>query len=203
MKTRAQRKKEYISVKNQCTAYGFNFSTHDLITPQTTWADICFIGKNKSVYNATILTTEAAWHDLIKDLAWEKLKSRITPEDKIFEIVELDNYTSNQAFSGPTTISDPPVKNLNGLTATQFLEKTCKELSSEPNITIHEEFEILPNFSFGIGLNMIVHEPFLSKEVIAKHVDKFIAMGEVNWKSEQKYSFQYRDNLHFTTNAIA
>lgn len=191
-----------MQVKNKIAQYGYNFSTHDLIHPKTTWADICFLGKNKNVYNATIMTTQCAWHDLVEHMVWEKLYSLVPKDHILFEIVELEGYTSNKEFSGPTTVSDPPLKELNNLTASQFIKEQNKVISKDKTITVHEEFKILPNFSFGIGLNMVVHHPNLTNEIIAQSIERFIQNGEKNWKSAESFGFEYEENVNFTTNPI-
>lgn len=201
-KSRKVKKLQYIQLKNKIVQDGYNFHTIDLIHDKTTWADICFIGKNKTIYNATIYTTKCAWHDLLDKLAWEKLYSILPKDFPLFEIEEMDGYTETEAFSGPTTISDPPIAQLNNLTASQFLDEQVKNIAQDKTLMIHERFEILPNFSYGIGLDMVVHYPYLSNERIAKCVEAFINYGEKNFVSKESYNFEYEENSNFTVNAL-
>ena len=199
-KSRKTIKTHYIQAKNLITRQGFNFATYDLLTDSTQWADIIFIGKNKRLYNATIYTTECAWHDIVSEKAWKILNSKVTGQ--LFEIVELEGYKSDKHMTGPTTISDPNMEELDGKTASQFLKEKKAELALDKTITIQESFKLLKGFTYGIGLDMVTHVSSLTNENIAKYVEKFISLGETNWQGSKQYNFKYSDAIAYSTNEL-
>lgn len=200
--SRKQKKFSYIKLKNKIEK-GHFFSTHDVFTPDMQWADIYFFGKNKKIYNATIRTTACAFYDEVHSKAWDKLKATAHPDDKFFEIVELEGYTENANMSGPTTISNPPLESLKGLTASEFLEATEEEISKDSSITINESFKLLPNYTYGIGLDIVVNVASLNSDNIDTAIKLFISKGENNWRSEETYRPKYTKKSSFTTNSIS
>lgn len=201
-KSRYKKKLEYIQLKNSITKNNSNFSTYDEIDENSKWADIYFFGKNKQIYNATIMTTKCAWKDILSKKSWKALDEKIEPGEKLFEIVELEGYTSNKNMSGPTTIDNPPRKSLGGKTASEFLEEKEKELSLDKSITVTESFKILKGYRYGMGLNMVVHEKALSQEAIEKAINKFIDLEEESWQGKEQYSFDYEERASFLINKL-
>lgn len=200
--SRKQKKISYIKLKNKIEK-GHLFSTHDVFTLDMQWADIYFFGKNKQIYNATIRTTACAFYDEVRSKAWAKLRSSVNPDDNFFEVVELEGYTQNANVSGPTTISNPPLESLKGLTASEFLEATEEEISKDSSITINENFKLLPNYTYGIGLDMVVNVDILDADNIDAAIRLFISKGESNWESEEAHRPKYTKKFSFTTNSIS
>lgn len=201
-KSRNKRKLEYIKLKNSITKTNSNFSTYDEIDENSHWADICFFGKNKQIYNATIMTTKCAWKDILSKKAWEVLDAKIEPGEKLFEIVELEGYTLNKKMSGPTTVDNPPRKSLAGKTASDFLEEKEKELALDKSITVCESFEVLKGYRYGVGLNLVIHEKNLSQEAIEKAIKRFIELEEKSWIGKEKYHFHYEEKVRFLINKL-
>ena len=201
-KSRHQKKLEYIQLKNSIKKNNSNFSTYDEIEEKTQWADIYFFGKNNKIYNATIMTTKCAWMDILSKKSWGAIDAQIEPGEKLFEIVELEGYMSNKCMSGPTTIDNPPRKSLGGKTASEFLEEKEKEFALDKSITVCESFEILKGFSYGTGLNMVIHEKGLSNESIEKAIQKFIELEEKSWLGKEQYHFTYKEDSNFSINAL-
>jgi hypothetical protein len=200
--SRKKKKLSYIQLKNRIEK-GYLFSTHDVFTTDMQWADIYFFGKNKQIYNATIRTIACAYYDKVHHLAWDKLKATANPDDKFFEIVELDGYKSDKNMSGPTTISNPALDSLKGLTASQFLDQAEEEIAKSGKISVKETFEILPDYVYGIGLDMVINVANLNSENIDEAIKKFISSGEKNWESEENHTPAYDTKSSFTTNAIS
>lgn len=200
--SRKKKKLSYIQLKNRIEKNHL-FSTHDVFTKDMQWADIYFFGKNKQIYNVTIRTIACAYHDEVHHQAWEKLRATAHPQDRFFEIVELEGYSENPHVSGPTTVSDPALESLKGLTASQFLEKTEETLANSGTISVKESFEILPDYVYGIGLDMVINVDSLDANNIDEAITRFIQNGEKNWESKESYTPSYKKKASFTTNAIS
>lgn len=201
-KSRHQKKSEYIKLKNYILKAKTNFLTYDEISENSQWVDLCFLGKNKKIYNATIMTTKCAWQDILCSNSWKALRKKIEPGEILFEIIELDGYTSNKHMTGPTTIDNPPRKSLDGKTASEFLKEREKEYALDKSITVNESFEILKNYKYGIGLDIVIHEKNLSQLNIEKAIKNFIELEEKSWLGKEQYHFEYEDNANFLINEI-
>lgn len=201
-KNRKNKKLEYIRLKKKIKKDTL-FSSYDVFGLDMQWADIYFFGKNKHIYNATVRTTACALHDKVEELAWDQLYSNIDKEDKIFEIVELDKKTSDQKMALPINILNPPLKNLKGMTASEFLEMTEEKIHKEGKTSVKESFELLPNFVYGTGLNIVIHTPSLTLENIDTAIKKFISLGETNWQSEENHYIDYNKKSNFNINCVS
>lgn len=196
--TRKHKKLAYIVLKNSIKENVF--SSHHEFTEEIQWADIYFFGKNKMIYNATIHTTNCIWYDLVRSKSWEQLRAK-APHDKYFEIIDVEDKFSNSQYK-TTTISDPPLENLGGLTASEFLKKTIIEIAQTKTLSVTEYFKILPGFGYGTGLDISIHVPYLTKENIKEAIKRFINLDEKNWIGKEQYSFDYKENINFTTNSV-
>ena len=197
-RTRKHKKRAYIALKNSIKDN--IFSSHHEFSEHTQWADIYFFGKNKIIYNATIHTTNCKWYDLVHDKAWQELREK-APNEKYFEIVDVEDKFTSKGYR-TTTISDPPLAKLNGLTASEFLKKTEIEIGQNKTLTVNEYFKILHGFGYGVGLDISIHVPYLTKENIKEAIEKFISLGEKDWTGKEQYYFDYKENINFTTNSV-
>lgn len=186
MKNRKVRKLQYIQLKNKLKDNLFD--SMDYLGPQTQWADICFIGKNKDVYNATVETTLCAWHQIIEHEA-RKCADKLTSHLNLFEF-------KNKTFYNPT------LKELGNKHYFEYCEAKEKEISQTNPPVISESFKILNGFNYGIGLNIVVHAPHLTVESINHAILKFLELGEKNWVSNKKFTFEYKKHFSFSTNIL-
>jgi hypothetical protein len=183
--SRKKEKLEFIRIKNKFKLLGFY--TLDEISNTTQWADIYFLSKKcKNIYNATIHTTKCIWLDTISEHAWNDL-NLITNGVPLFRFIDLESST--KSLIRTSTVYDPPLFCIDGLTASQFLEKRKLELINEKNIFINEYSEILSGYKFGIGLNLIIHAPFISIENIQQTIQKFLNNEEKEYQEKIQYSF--------------
>ena len=174
-KSRQQKKKAYIGLKNNIREYSIKkgvhvlFYTHDIISEQTQWADIYFLSrKHNIIYNATIETTESAWHQKIEEVSFNKAWD-LHKDDKNFY---------------------------------QYIDQYQKELIESKSVFIHEGFEILPDYSYGIGLNMIIKATSLTPHNINQAIEHFLLLNETDWEASEALQYEWNNSCRFSVNAL-
>lgn len=173
--SRQQKKKAYIGLKNNIREYslkkGVNvlFYTHDLISEHTQWADIYFLSrKHNMFYNATIETTESAWHQKIEEVAFNKAWELHKDDKSLY----------------------------------QYIDQYQKEFIESKSVFIHEGFEILPDYSYGIGLNMIIKANSLNYQNINQAIKHFLELNETNWQAQEALQYEWNNSCRFSVNAL-
>lgn len=69
------------------------------------------------------------------------------------------------------------------------MKRKLKELILNEPPVIYESFQIqTEEYEYGTGLHIVVDTDYINREVIEMAIDKFIALGEKNWRSEQPVS---------------
>jgi hypothetical protein len=185
--SRKQKKKLYINLKNKITKTQYNFITDNELSDNTQYADIYFIDQNKTIYNTIIVTTSTKWKDELTMAAIKKLYATVKDPKSLFEDIPAEIHPY---YGQLYTISDPIREELGNMNAMDYIDKTKLELSIEKSVYTQESFEILPDYLDGIGLRIVVNEPFLTAENINKHVQKFIKNDCKPWVSEEKLIYE-------------
>jgi hypothetical protein len=183
-KSRQQRKSIYIRNKNAiaraCAKTGAHFSTYDILDGAQ-WADIMFIGSHRDVYSATVLTTRCAWHDAVEAQAFDNVWKKLSEKEK-------DN------------VDVPFMSSLNNQNFYHCVDE--EEISIQKEIYIHAGFELLKDFTYAIGINIIIDTDELNISIINDAIARFIAQGEKAGFEEQALQYDYDRKFRYSTNPL-
>lgn len=193
-KSRKQRKGIYIRNKNTIArAYaktGAHFSTYDILDGAQ-WADIMFLGQNRTVYSATILTARCAWHDKVESEAFSSVWQELNEEQK-----DKATQWHSDANTGLNSLAEP----LDGVPFYEAVD--LAELKLYPEVTIHCGYTLLNDFTYAQGIDMIIDAEELSVANINQGIADFIAKGENNWQDSQGLQFEYDKKFRYISNPI-
>lgn len=194
---RNRRKLLWINLKNEISKAerenGAKFHTWDVIPESgAQWCDICFLSRRKGeFYNACIETAKAAWHRRIDEIAKERALAYAVPES-----------INDEIFDEEGRILLPYDESVNGKSYFENLD-LCIAEAAKSGVSVFETYEILPDYAYGIGLEMIVDDPFLTVESINSAIADFIEKGETDYFSEKPISFsEYSSSASFSINLV-
>ncbi|EHQ8162519.1 hypothetical protein Q6671_004568 [Salmonella enterica] len=137
------------------------------------WSDIIFLGTQPDVFwNAEIITAAMAFHDAVEGLALDELPPY--PEG-----------TSFNSFGEEIANWRLPQDSLGGLTRRQFVNKREAEIARDNPPVIYAHYRIQRGYRSGVGLQIIVDVPYLSRATIEMAIHDFLARGECNWTSDE------------------
>lgn len=192
--SRKKRGDLYIRAKNDIRGHSPLFTTHDYLGPEarSSWADFVFLSrKGKIVYSGYIRTCQDA---LVEDA-----ENRFAAEfaDKFLDLAWRGGGRHPMDFN----VLGEKREELGGLSLNEWQNgKINVWLAGRP--PVFEEYEIDRTYLYAIGVHMAVDEEIITKDVIAKHVNRFLDMGEAAWKAEEPvnpeklvYSLDWREKL--------
>lgn len=206
---RKRYKRNYIEIKNSIRKWkadlGGLFDSHGIITGENQWIDFYFLGKKKRIiWNADIITAKLAYEDKLKDIAYEELDNILGP----------GWFSKYQLFAKPIKISKdryelPPlerkhIKELGGLTWTEWLDKRKKELADTGKYPVYESVKIDTRYKFGIGLHIVKNIDGISIDTINNFIKEFLAHGEQEYRASEPLTFSADEIpwMHGFANAI-
>ncbi|EIM2420658.1 hypothetical protein U9S86_004541 [Salmonella enterica] len=137
------------------------------------WSDIIFVGSKPDVYwNAEIITAGMAFHDAVEMQALDELP----PYPAGTSLNDLGEEIANWRL---------PQDSLGGLTRHEFVNKRETEIARDNPPVIHAHYKIQRGYRGGVGLQIIVDAPCLSRTIIEMAIHDFLARGERNWISDE------------------
>lgn len=146
------------------------------------WSDIYFLGLRPDVlWNAEIITAQTAFNDVVGSLAFEEAYSLLNTHQREEEF-RLDTMQRDS----PRHLTRYAI--FNGLTFSEYLSKREQEIALYTPIQIFSGYRYLPDYSYGIGLKMIVDAPALNVDVIEAAIRDFRLRGESEWQSNEAIS---------------
>ncbi|MGH6774422.1 hypothetical protein [Brucella tritici] len=147
------------------------------------WMDFCFLGLNgRTIWNATIQTANMSFYEDVENLAMERA-SKLSPEKESlidWEWREIRKPDNIKAYA-VSRQEEKRLPALGNLTYYGYVEKNMAEIAVAEPPSIFERFEIVPNYQYGIGLEMIVDAERLSISIMNETIKRFQNLGEKNW----------------------
>lgn len=148
------------------------------------WSDIVFLGHDPAVFwNAEIITTNFAFSDAVEETAFNEAMLRLEAAGE--QRVEPFDYSHRTTIGHILTPrAEQTYSIFNGLTFNDFIAKRAQEIARDAPPAVYCGYCILPGFTFGIGLGMIVEANLLSQTLIEATIQDFLTHGERNGVSE-------------------
>lgn len=145
-----------------------------------TWSDVLFLGNSPDVYwNAEIITVDVARTDIVENSVFEEAHSMLSQAQLKDEarIETTPNYNAkgklvSYTIVGRTRVSYPQ---FGGLTYFDYIEKRQAEVMRDNPPPVTAGYRIQPGYRSGIGLQIIVDEAILTREVIDNAIRSFLA----------------------------
>ncbi|WP_438334709.1 hypothetical protein [Edwardsiella tarda] len=159
------------------------------------WSDIVFLGHDPAVFwNAEIITTNFAFSDAVEEAAFNEAMLRLEASGE--QSVEPFDYSHSTTIGHILTPRTEQTYSIfNGLTFNDFIAKRAQEIARDAPPTVYCGYCILPGFTFGMGLRMIVEADLLSQTLIEATIQDFLAHGERNGVSEVPSPVRYTDKI--------
>lgn len=145
-----------------------------------TWSDVLFLGNSPDVYwNAEIITVDVARTDIVENLVFEEAHSMLSQAQQEGEarIETTPNYNAkgkvaSYTIVGRTRVSYPQ---FGGLTYFDYVNKRMAEVKRDNPPAVNPGYRIQPGYRCGIGLQIIVDAPVLTREIIDNAIRLFLA----------------------------
>lgn len=196
-------------IKRKFPTTGRNFFTYDYFSDDVKYScsDFVFLSKKRKIVYRCFMTmcqemlisnaNDVLWHQEFAELwdkynlghtTWIPAERDVWGKPKTYTM-EKSNYDVVRPEFGNRDFFD-----YSNFRVTEYLE------ANKPNI--YEEYQIGGYLKNCLSLHMIVDEPCITEAVVTKHINKFLEMGEVNWKSKTPvpqnkllYSHDWRKKL--------
>ena len=152
------------------------------------WFDFFFLGQDKfTIWNAFILSAQAAFWDEIKDLAMDRATKMLSPEEQKKEFAIETEPAEFDAWGKPLTYNmifrDYTSPQFNGMTYRDYCRQLEREIITTEPPAIHESFKLDPGYEYGIGLHIVVDAEEITQSVIEQAILRFKELGETDWQA--------------------
>ncbi|EMA5681493.1 hypothetical protein U3Z00_003606 [Salmonella enterica] len=159
------------------------------------WSDICFTGLDPVVlWNAEIITAQMAFNDAVHAQAFDETRRLLNKNEREneFRMETRPNYDAKGKILSHTMVFRKPSEYaiFGGLTFSQYVHKREQEIARDDPPIIHCCYRFLPNYAYGLGLQMIVDAPSLSQQIIEAAISDFRLRGECEWHSPKPVSVE-------------
>lgn len=166
-----------------------------------TWSDIVFPGYDPAVFwNAEIITANVAFADAVEEAAFYEAMSGLDTADQYQAtcINTAANVDANGKIISYTLLRRPELNypQLDGMTFSNFVDKRAQAIARDAPAPVYCGYQILPGYTAGIGLRMIVEADALNRNVIEAAISDFRAHGESDWVSDVPARVRYSDEIH-------
>lgn len=143
------------------------------------WADIYFLGNTPDVYwNATISTVADELHEAIDTMACDEAYSLLSEAEREeeYRIETTPNYNAAGKVVSHTWVDrqKQTYEQFGGLTQFEYVNKRVEEIARDNPPVINPGYRIHPGYASGIGLEIIVDVPELSRDVIESAIRSFL-----------------------------
>lgn len=108
-----------------------------------------------------------------------------------FKINTCPNFNAQGDITSHTLVHNEACKYdfFGGLTFFEFIDKREIEIVINEPPAIYRGYDFLPNYTYGLGLRMVVDAPYLSQQVIEDAIADFRERGEREWHSSEAIFF--------------
>jgi hypothetical protein len=158
------------------------------------WSDIYFTGLDPAdFWNAEIITAQVAFRDAYHSRAFDEACEMLNVQEREseFKINKYPNYNAQGKIISYTLLNHEACQYecFDGLTFFEFVKKReCEIVVNDPPV-IYCGYNFLPNYTYGLGAQMIVDAPALSQRIIEDAIADFRGRGEREWQSLEAVSF--------------
>lgn len=145
-----------------------------------TWSDVLFLGNSPDVYwNAEIITIDVARADIVENLMFEEAHAMLSQNQQEDE-ARMDttpNYNAKGKVVSHTVVERTRVSypQLGGLTYFDYIDKRLAEVMRDNPPVVTPGYRIQSGYRSGIGLQVIVEESVLTREIIDSAIRSFLA----------------------------
>lgn len=183
-------------IKRDAGEYGGLFTSHLILDEPdrpdlyNQWFDFIFLGQDRfTIWNAVIITArQSAWY-AAHGLAYKRMKSMMTPEEK--------SAWENLPMFGPSEVSstgkvlsytltkqkEMRFKSFGDLSFYEQWEKLESEIIRDEPPTIYESFRLDRSYAYGIGLHIVLDVDVIDRVTIEQAIAKFREIGETDWQA--------------------
>lgn len=145
-----------------------------------TWSDILFLGNSPNVYwNAEIITTDVARADIAEKWVFEEADAMLSQNQQEDEarIETTPNYNAKGKVVSYTMVERTRVSypQFGGLTYFAYIDKRLAEVLRDNPPVVTPGYRIQFGYRSGIGLQIIVDESMLTREIIDGAIRSFLA----------------------------
>ncbi|WP_374337654.1 hypothetical protein [Leeia sp.] len=198
---RHRRSEAVIQLKNRMRRYAADYggrfdSLFALDEPEPaaagcSWFDFYFPGSNRfTLWNTSLVTARAAFQEEAGRLAREQAYAALTAaereaEQQIEFIPALFSDTGKVWAYEAVSPPEPHYARFEGRTLHQQMMKLKADILLHTPPVIHECFQIQPGYRYGVGLKMVLDVDVIDRAVVEYAIDRFLAVGECNWRSAQ------------------
>jgi hypothetical protein len=150
------------------------FLSYEYYEGEFTWSDIYFIGTyngSPRLFNCTIMSAVDEFESKVDKIV-----------DKKMEEIYGDNYWENKSFdwSEPEGEGKFKLRRIDFITKDEELEKRMKakkqdlikEVIESGEVKTRSYVKALPNFHYGVGLDLVTEEKMLNKQTVLEYVKK-------------------------------
>lgn len=145
-----------------------------------TWSDVLFLGNSPDVYwNAEIITIDVARADIVENLVFEEANAMLSQNQQEDEArIEITpNFNAkgkvvSHSVAKHTRVSYPQ---FGGLTYFDYIDKRLAEVIRNNPPVVTPGYRIQSGYRSGIGLQIIVDESVLTREIIDSAIRSFLA----------------------------
>ena len=145
-----------------------------------TWSDVLFLGNSPDVYwNAEIITLDVARADIVENRVFKAAHSMLSraQQEEEARIESAPNYNATGKVVSYTMVKRTRVSypQFGGLTYFDYINKRLAEVKRDNPPAVTPGYHIQPGYRCGIGLQIIVDEALLTREVIDNAIRSFLA----------------------------
>lgn len=155
------------------------------------WIDIYFLSKKDPsiLWNATVITCIQELEDKAETYAFQKADEKLDKKEKE-DILRMD-FEDVLGKDGKTIAckvisKEPePKEQFEGRTYYQEIDHQQEEfIKNNLFDDIYERYEVYKDYSYGIGVTLVVNEKTLNQEAIERAIENFYLRGEREWVGE-------------------
>lgn len=144
------------------------------------WSDVLFLGNSPDVYwNAEIITMDVARADIVENLVFEEAHAMLSQNQQEDE-ARMDttpNYNAKGKVVSHTVVERTRVSypQFGGLTYFDYIDKRLAKVMRDNPRVVTPGYRIQSDYRSGIGLQIIVEEPVLTRKIIDSAIRSFLA----------------------------
>ena len=142
-----------------------------------------------TAWNANIFTANEVFWDRVRDLAHQRVEAALVAAG-IERVLTMDFTPVSWSSTGKVTgyvwnRPDPAYDIFEGRTYREETERLEAVIVREAPPEVHEHFRIDRKYEWGVGLEIVVDAESIDRAVIEAAIDRFQAMGEIEWMAPE------------------
>lgn len=161
------------------------------------WFDFQFLGLDgRTIWDATILTAQQATRDQVSDLVWRRARDMLTEAEQEYEFHlrrEVHHDADGRKYYESIRSKPHGHDAFGGLTFNEYRRKAEADMLRNDPPVIRESYHLDPSYRYGIGLDMVVNAPEITREVIEDAIRHFREIGERDWESPSLVPREHMD----------